>query len=190
MVDLFYSFATSNPGAITLHNYPRFLRQRKEPDGTLIDLATTEIIRDRERGVPRYNTFRELLHRPRLKTFEELTDNQEWVEQIRQLYNNDIDQVDLMVGLYAEPRPQGFGFSDTAFRIFILMASRRLNSDPFFTEYFTPTVYTSWGMKWINNNGMESLLIRHFPDLNPFLQRVKNPFAPWPLAPLSQGNNS
>jgi len=28
----------------------------------------------------------------------------------------------------------GFGFSDTAFRIFILMASRRLKSDRFFTN--------------------------------------------------------
>lgn len=32
-----------------------------------------------------------------------------------------------MIGLVAEPKPEGFGFSDTAFRIFILMASRRLN---------------------------------------------------------------
>ena len=29
--------------------------------------------------------------------------------------------------------PTGFGFSDTAFRVFILMASRRLKSDRFFT---------------------------------------------------------
>ncbi len=37
----------------------------------------------------------------------------------------------------AEDFPEGFAFSDTAFRIFILMASRRLNSDRFFTDYFT-----------------------------------------------------
>ena len=38
-----------------------------------------------------------------------------------------------MVGLLAETPPEGFGFSDTAFRIFILMASRRLQSDRFLT---------------------------------------------------------
>ena len=43
-----------------------------------------------------------------------------------------------MVGLYAEPLPKGFGFSDTAFRVFILMASRRLKSDRFFTRDYTP----------------------------------------------------
>lgn len=177
--DLFYSFGIANPGAITLHNYPRSLRHRTDTDGYLLDLATIEIIRDRERGVPRYNTFRQLLHRPPVRTFEEITDNPTWAAQIRELYDNDIDQVDLMVGLYAEPKPPGFGFSDTAFRIFILMASRRLNSDPFFTEYYTPAVYTPWGMKWIDDNGIADLLIRHFPDLRPFLQNVKNPFAPW-----------
>ena len=51
----------------------------------------------------------------------------------------------LTVGLFAEPLPAGFGFSDTAFRIFILMASRRLKSDRFFTTDFTPKVYTPAG---------------------------------------------
>ena len=39
-----------------------------------------------------------------------------------------------MPGLYAEPLPKGFGFSDTAFRVFILMASRRIKSDRFLTQ--------------------------------------------------------
>jgi hypothetical protein len=39
------------------------------------------------------------------------------------------DKVDLMVGMYAETPPEGFGFSATAFRVFILMASRRILSD-------------------------------------------------------------
>jgi hypothetical protein len=185
--DLFYSFGIAHPGAITLHNYPNSLRRRRDPDKHLIDLATTEIIRDRERGIPRYNAFRKLLHRPPVKSFEELTDNPTWAEQIRKVYNNDIDQVDLMVGLYAEPRPHGFGFSDTAFRIFILMASRRLNSNPFFTEYYTPAIYTPWGMKWIDDNGMVSLLKRHFPEVSPFLQHAKNPFAPWSSEPGGKG---
>jgi hypothetical protein len=182
LTDLFYSFGTSNPGALTLHNYPRYLRHRQETDGTLIDLSTTEIIRDRERGVPRYNEFRKLVHRPAVRTFEELSDNPEWVEQIRRVYDNDIDKVDLMVGLYAEPLPKGFGFSDTAFRIFILMASRRLNSDRFFTRDYTPEVYTQVGMDWITESGMASIVTRHYPALKSLLQKARNPFAPWTQA--------
>ena len=49
------------PGAITLHNYPRFLQEFERPDGTVVDLAAIDILRIRERGVPRYNDFRQLL---------------------------------------------------------------------------------------------------------------------------------
>ena len=190
MADVLYTFGTSHPGLITLHNYPNGLRHRKEPNGDLHDLATIEIIRDRERGVPRYNEFRKLMHRPPLTRFEELTDNREWVEQLRRMYNGDIDAVDLMVGLYAETPPDGFGFSDTAFRIFILMASRRLNSDRFFTTDYTPTVYTQTGLDWINQNSMTDVFLRHFPMLAPFLRTVKNAFAPWLKATSSRGDCS
>jgi len=180
MQDLFYSFGIAHPGAITLHNYPRFLQEFERPDGNLMDLAATDILRMRELGVPRYNEFRKLLHRPPVRTFEELTDNPAWAEEIRHVYDDDIDQVDLMVGLYAEPVPQGFAFSDTTFRIFILMASRRLNSDRFFTTDYTPRVYTQAGLDWINDNDMSTVLLRHFPELQHSLRGIKNPFAPWP----------
>ncbi|HZA24649.1 MAG TPA: peroxidase family protein, partial [Dehalococcoidia bacterium] len=36
LTDLFYSFGTSHPGSVTLHNYPRFLRELKRSDGRFI----------------------------------------------------------------------------------------------------------------------------------------------------------
>jgi hypothetical protein len=84
-----------------------------------------------------------------------------------------------MVGMYAERRPEGFAFSDTAFRIFIVMASRRLNSDRFFTRDYTPEVYTRAGMDWIRDNTMASVLMRHAPALGPALREVENAFTPW-----------
>ncbi|GAC1636744.1 MAG: peroxidase family protein [Chloroflexota bacterium] len=180
MTDLVYSFGTANPGAVELHNYPRSLQRFLRPDGHYMDLASTDILRSRELGVPRYNAFLKQMHKNPVKTFEELTDNPVWREEIRRVYNNDIDRVDLMIGLFAEPKPRGFGFSDTAFRIFILMASRRLNSDRFFTDDFTPQIYTQAGLDWIKDNDMTSVLRRHFPSLAPSLHGVKNAFAPWP----------
>ena len=56
-----------------------------------------------------------------------------------------------MVGLFAEPLPKGFGFSDTAFRVFILMASRRLKSDRFFTRDYNAETYTQAGLDWIDD---------------------------------------
>jgi len=181
LADLFYSFGTSNPGALTLHNYPRFLQEFKRPDGIVIDLAATDILRMRELGVPRYNQFRRLIHLNPVRSFEELvpTEHPEWAEEIRRIYNNDIERVDLMVGLFAEPKPQGFGFSNTAFHVFILTAPRRLKSDRFFTNDFTPEIYTRTGLDWIANNSMATVLLRHFPSLRPALRGRTNAFVPW-----------
>ena len=185
LLNLFYSFGRSCPGAITLHNYPKGLQEFKKADGTTVDLATIDVLRVRERGVPRYNEFRRLFRLKPASSFEELTDNPVWAEELRQIYG-DVERVDLMIGLYAESKPKGFGFSDTAFRVFILMASRRLESDRFLTDYFRPDVYTRAGFAWVRDNTMRTVLLRHFPDLASALNGVKNPFAPW--APVSPGS--
>ncbi len=174
-----YSLGTEHPGAITLHNYPRFLQHLERPDGTVMDLAATDVMRIRERGVPRYNQFRRLFRLKPADTFEELTDNPTWAEELRRVYGGDVERVDLMIGLYGEPKPKGFGFSDTAFRVFILMASRRLKSDRFFTRDYTPKLYTQAGMDWINATTMSTVLLRHYPQLAPALDGVDNAFAPW-----------
>ena len=179
MADLFYSFGIAHPGAITLHNFPRGLQQFRRPDGELQDLAATDILRTRELGVPRYNDFRELIHLPRINRFEELTDNPQWVEELRRVYDGDIDRVDLMTGMFAEPKPPGFAFSETAFRIFLLMAPRRLKSDRFFTSDFTARVYTQTGLDWIADNTFGTVIQRHFPLLRPALRNVSNAFRPW-----------
>ncbi|CAG2255827.1 unnamed protein product [Mytilus edulis] len=135
--NLFYSFGNDHPGAMTLHNYPNFLRNLTlpptHPHGAgRIDLATIDILRDRERGVPR-------------------------------------------VAL-----PEGFGFSDTFFRIFLVMARRRLEADRFFTDYYTPEFYTQWGLDYIDRTYLKDILLRHYPTLSSQLQpNVTNVFIPW-----------
>jgi hypothetical protein len=181
MPDFFYSMGTSHPGAIVLHNYPRELMEFTLPDGTVIDLAAVDILRNREHGVPRYNEFRRRFHLPPAARFEDFSDDPEVVADLRRIYG-DPEAVDLMVGLYAEKPPEGFAFSDTAFRVFILMASRRLKSDRFYTYDYRPEVYTPEGMRWIADNTMSSVITRHYPQLAGTLRRQRNAFAPWRLA--------
>ena len=177
--NLLYSFGIANPGAITLRNHPKGLSNHVRLNGDRVDLGTIDILRDRERGVPRYNDFREKLRKKRITRFEDLTDDPKLVEEIRDVYSGDIDRVDLQVGMLAEPLPPGFGFSDTAFRIFILMASRRLRSDRFFTNDYSPDVYTPEGLRWVEESDMKDVLLRHHPELAPALEGVENAFAPW-----------
>jgi heme peroxidase len=177
--DIIYSFGVAHPGALVLNNYPRFLQQFQRPDNDrLMDLAATDILRTRELGVPRYNQFRRLLHLKPARSFEDLTEDPAQLAALRRVYR-DVDSVDTIVGMLAEKRPAGFGFSDTAFRIFILMASRRLNSDRYFTKDFTPEIYTQTGINWVQQTSMTDVVLRHYPQLRPSLRGVTNAFQPW-----------
>lgn len=201
--NLLYSFGVAHPGAVTLNNFPRalqhFRRMKDEdhtfPQGEPLDLGTIDIMRDRERAVPRYNNFRRMLMMapcisynrlvgvPLIKCFSGLSNRQikerkAWARQLKTSYP-DKEDLDLMVGLHAEVLPRGFGFSDTAFRIFVLMAPRRLKSDRFITTDFNADVYTQVGLDWIEQNTFKSVLLRHHPELAPALDDIKNAFTPW-----------
>ena len=179
LADLFYSFGVAHPGALRLHNYPRHLQNLVNDDGERFDLGTVDILRDRERGVPRYNQFRRLLHKPPVKSFEELADTPALAAEIKRVYNNDLEKVDTMVGLLCEPLPKGFGFTDTAFRVFLLMASRRLKSDRFLSKDYRPEVYTKQGIDWVEENSMIDVIARHFPSIAFAMKGLDNAFKPW-----------
>ncbi len=178
--NIVYTFGTTHPGLVTLHNFPKGLQTFKRPDsGAYMDMAALDILRCRELGVPRYCEFRRLLHLPVPRTFEEVTSNKVWAKELHDVYGGKIEDLDLIPGVMAEDFPEGFAFSDTAFRIFVLMASRRLNSDRFFTDYFTDEVYTPEGMTWIADNTMRTVLVRHCPELEPTVAKLPNAFAIW-----------
>ena len=81
--------------------------------------------------------------------------------------------------MLAENGPVGFAFSDTAFRIFILMASRRLNRDRFFTCDVRPETYSPAGLAWIGDNDMRAVLLCHLPRRRPALRGAGNAVVPW-----------
>jgi len=179
-LDVLYSLATSHPGALVLHNYPAHLRTipEKPEKRIFVDLATTDILRDRERGVPRYCAFRRRLGMSVPASFAELTSNPTWQRELEEVYGS-VEQVDFQIGMLAEEAPPGFGFSDTAFRVFILMASRRLKSDRFFTDDFRPEIYTPAGFAWVQDNSLRTVMERHCPALISSFADVRNLFFPW-----------
>lgn len=199
MKDLFYSFGTSHPGALVLNNFPAFMQNIEVPligytPFGKIDLAATDIIRDRERGVPRYNEFRRLVHLKPIARFEDLFDlknldleSTEQLKNLKEVYQDDVEKLDLVVGCLAEQfRPKAFGFGETQFQIFLVMAARRLQADRFFTTDYTPAVYTQAGLDYIDTASMKSVIERHYPELAPVLNRITpvggiiNAFNPWP----------
>jgi Animal haem peroxidase len=182
--NVLYSLGIAHPGAVKLYNFPKSLQKLTRLNGEIIDLSVVDIVRDRRRGVPRYNDFRTALRLPRARNWEDFSSDRETQRKLREIYGK-VDMVDTMVGMLAEELPPGFGFSDTAFRIFILMASRRIQSDRFLTVDFRPEIYSPLGMDWVANNGMTSIILRHCPELAGALPRGGNPFAPF--RPIANG---
>jgi hypothetical protein len=66
------------------------------------------------------------------------------------------------------------------FQIFIVMASRRLMADRFYTDNYRKEYYTAAGMKWIDHEGfMHKVIERHMPELKPHMQGLRTAFNPW-----------
>lgn len=200
LANLFYSFGLAHPGALALRNYPKFMTNLHVPENPssetqTVDMAALDVLRDRERGVPRYNNFRRNINLKPIRKFEDLfvdenrpetyknlesEENKNLLENLKRIYQNDVEKLDLLVGTLGEQiRPKYFGFGETAFQIFVLMATRRLQSDRFFTEDYTAEMYTQQGLDWIDKTNMKNVLLRHFPSLELPLKDVKNAFNPW-----------
>ena len=189
MADLFYSFGNQHPGALVLNNYPRFLQELSIPGNPFFDMGTVDIVRARERGVPRYNNFRRQLGLNPIGRFEDLTDDSAAVDNLKSVYGPnpaDVEKLDLMIGTLVEGhRPTQFGFGETMFQIFILNATRRLQADRFYTDCYTDEFYTPLGLRWIDAADLKTVLLRHYPQLaDSGLANIRNAFEPWDSGPV------
>lgn len=191
--NIWYSLGMQHPGQVVLNNYPAFMQNLSIPGNPVYDMGTVDILRARERGVPRYNEFRRQLGLNPLNCIEDITDNKTVINKLKEIYGPDgIEEVDLMIGTLAESRrPTAFAFGETMFQLFLLNATRRLQADRFFTDCYNSSYYTEEGMQWIDSNNLKSVLLRHYPDLmNTGLKNVTNAFEPWDDAlPLHPGRH-
>jgi hypothetical protein len=184
LADLFYSFGNQHPGQLVLNNYPAFMQELSVPGNPLFDMGTIDVLRARERGVPRYNEFRRQLGLQPIRTYADLTDDADTIARLTAVYGDNVEHLDLMIGTLAEDsdtrRPTHFGFGETMFQIFILNASRRLQADRFFTDDYREEIYSAEGMRWVDDATLKRVLLRHYPELaTTGLANVTNAFEPW-----------
>ncbi|XP_039009931.1 alpha-dioxygenase 1-like [Hibiscus syriacus] len=186
----FVSMGHQACGGLELWNYPAWLRDlithdvdgKDRPDH--VDLAALEIYRDRERKVARYNQFRRALLLIPISKWEDLTEDKEVIEVLKEVYGDDVEQLDIMVGLMAEKKIKGFAISETAFIIFLLMASRRLEADRFFTSEFNEEIYTKRGFEWVNTTeSLKDVLKRHYPEIPKKWMNSTSAFSVWDSPP-------
>ncbi|XP_059303411.1 alpha-dioxygenase 2-like [Lycium ferocissimum] len=190
MEQMLVSMGHQSCGAATLWNYPSWMRNLvpHDIDGDdrpdLVDMAALDIYRDRERGIPRYNEFKRNLLMVPISKWEDLADDEEVIEALQEVYGDDVEKLDLQVGLHAEKKIKGFAISETAFFIFVLIASRRLEADRFFTTDFNPQTYTEKGFEWVNKTEtLKDVIDRHFPEMTKKYMRCTSAFSVWSSDP-------
>ncbi|KAL2634211.1 hypothetical protein R1flu_005690 [Riccia fluitans] len=177
-------------GSLTLFNYPTWMRDLPvtnkigEPRADHVDMPALEIYRDRSRRVSRYNQFRRSLLMPAIKSWEDLTEDADTILAIREVYADDVEKLDLLVGLLAEKKIPGYAICETAFYVFLLMASRRLEATPNFTSNFNAETYTELGLKWVNTTEtLKDVLLRHHPGMVKTWMTSTSAFSLWSAPP-------
>ena len=150
IIDALYSFGIAHPGALTLHNFPNFLRRLDVPadasggPAEIVDLGAIDVLRDRERAVPRYNRFRQLLRLKPAGSFEELTDNAEWARELRAVYGRRESGGSPRRIAGGNPT-KGLRLQRDRLRILVLMASRRIEERSLFHRGLQFGLYSQSG---------------------------------------------
>jgi prostaglandin-endoperoxide synthase 2 len=95
-------------GQIGLHNTPDIFFEPMPlgPDNRSVMQRTVAMGRDAK--LRSFNDYREAFSYPRLASFDELTDDIELREELRQLYNDRIDDLEWHVGIFAEKADPSF----------------------------------------------------------------------------------
>jgi len=179
-LEMFKSVLYYPCGGLVPSNYPNAYRNfaptdvqgRNLPKSENIDLAALDLFRDRERGILKFNDFRRQIFLKPYKTWMELTNyNEAEARKLELIYGpgqEGIERLDLLVGDMYEGKVQNeFALSETSFIIFLLMASRRLDADPFLNELYTEEYYGKFGLKHVKKTEtLFELLDRHYPELS------------------------
>ena len=128
------------------------------PEQGGLDLATINIMRSRERGLPDYNTIRADFGLEKVKDFNEITKNEELAKRLKFLYGN-VDNIDAWVGLLAEDHVEGSIFGPLLYEIVKEQFSRLRDGDRFYFE--NDPAFTSEDIKEIKNTRLHDIIMRN-----------------------------
>jgi hypothetical protein len=114
-----------------------------------LDFAVIDIVRDRERGILKYNGMRALVslgQLPAANYFDDIADTPTQAFALATLYRWNIQTVDSYVGFHGEHMLPGQGFPVTVAAAFVPFVIARAQLDRFYTDNFDLTHYTGYGI--------------------------------------------
>lgn len=115
------------------------------------DIAMADIIRDRERGGPRYAEFRRMLGLDWPRRFEDITTDRKKLKALKEVYDNDVEKVDLLIGALAEDRFEEEGLPTTYLFFALPALSILLQKDRIAGEEVNQDTFTALGLARIRS---------------------------------------
>lgn len=143
-----------------------------------LDLASLNIQRGRDHGLPDYKSVRQYFLNQSLTSFQQISNDPIITQQLAALYNNDVDNIDLWVGLLAEGHSSNSQMGPTMEAILTEQFSRIRNSDYYY--YKNDPAFSDIEKQAIQNTQLRDLILRN-TDLN---NLQENLFYADPCTPL------
>lgn len=140
-------------GKIGLKNVPSFLMPA--------EYAMIKMGRDFR--LQSYNAYRMHFGLDALPSFDELTDDPDLRDKLKNLYANDINAVEFVIGLFAQKRESGPLFGDLLNAMVAYDAFTQIYTNPLLSKnVYTPATYTPYGLEVINQtNTVQDLVDRN-----------------------------
>lgn len=129
-----------------------------------LDLASMNLQRGRDHGLPDYNQVRASVGLAPVTSFNEITTDPEFVTRLEAAYTS-VDQVDAWIGLLAEPHRPGAFVGETLMRVLRDQFVSLRDGDRYWYESYLPTEMVNE----INQTTLASI-IRANTDIGPELQ--------------------
>lgn len=129
-----------------------------EPNLGGLDLATINIMRSRERGIPDYNTIRADFGLERITDFEDITDDKALAKNMKFLYGN-VDNIDAWIGLLAEKHLDNSIFGPTLYKIMEDQFIRLREGDRFYFE--NDPAFSPEEINEIKNTKIHDIIMRN-----------------------------
>ncbi len=154
--------------------------------GTGFDLASLNIFRGRDRGIPSYNTIRTDMGLPKINNFITLTGDADEAAQLEEIYG-DIDRVEAWVGMLAEDKMPDAMIGEVLMDILISQFKNLRDGDRFYFEdnqnlsilekeeildtYFQDVIMRNTGISLMQKNVFKAMPHEEIPS-GPFITPI------------------
>ncbi len=133
-----------------------------------MDLAAINIQRGRDRGLPDYNSIRQVFGLPKLTSFDQISDD-EWFNQTFQNVYGFIDDIDPWVGLLSETHMSNALFGETVMAIMTRQFNTLRDGDRFYYE--NDPAFTPEEINVIKQTRLKDIIMRN-TDVNTMQDNV------------------